>query len=132
MSCATTWCPLCAMPHCLQERVRVPPLCQSVQTAKTAAAKVHLECQRQMLKGKARALPEAAPLGCAFSHTDYLSNAHFHMHWLVKEHLLPQVNRSVNLELVRQTFYTREPSAIPLGTAVDSCLLEPSHQFPCT
>ena len=105
---------------------------QRVQTAKMAAAKAHLECQRQMLKGTPRALPEAAPLGCAFSHTDYLSDAHFHMHWLVKEHLPPQTNRSVDLESVRQTFSTREPSAIPLGTAVDSCLLEPSRRLPST
>ena len=32
----------------------------------------------------------------------------------------------------RQTFSTREPSAIPLGTAVDSCLLEPSRRLPST
>ena len=53
---------------------------QRVQAAKTAAAKAYQECQRQMLKGTPRALPEAAPLGCAFSHTDYLSDAHFHLH----------------------------------------------------
>ena len=103
---------------------------QRVQAAKTAAAKAHLECLRQMLKGTPRALPEAAPLGCA--HTDYLSDAHFHLHWLVKERLPTQTNRSVDLESVRQTFSTREPSAIPLGTAVDSCLLEPSRRLHST
>ena len=105
---------------------------QRVQAAKTAAAKAHQECQRQMLKGTPRALPEAAPLGCAFSHTDCLSDAHFHLHWLVKECLPPQTNRSVDLESVRQTFSTPEPSAIPLGTAVDSCLLEPNRRLPST
>ena len=104
---------------------------QRVQAAKTAAAKAHQECQRQMLKGTPRALPEAAPLGCAFSHTDYLSDAHFHLHWLVKERLPPQINRSVDLESLRQTF-SQEPSAIPLGTAVDSCRLEQSRRLPST
>ena len=68
----------------------------------------------------------------AFSHTDYLSDAHFHMHWLVKERLPNQTNRSVDLESVRQTFSSQEPSAIPLGKSVDSCLLEPSHLLPST
>ena len=99
---------------------------QRIQAAKTAAAKAHQECQRQMLKGTPRALPEAAPLGGAFSRTDYLFDAHFHLHWLVKERLPPQINRSIDLESLRQTFSSQEPSAIPLGTAVDSCLLEPS------
>ena len=81
----------------------VSALAQGVQAAKLAAAKAHLECQRQMLKGTPRVLPEAAPLGSAFSHTDYLSDEHFHMHWLVKEGLPSQTNRSVNLESVCQT-----------------------------
>ena len=105
---------------------------QRVQAAKTAAAEAHQECQRQMLKRTPCALPEAAPLGCAFSHTDYLSDAHFHLHWLVKERLPPQINRSVDLESLRQTFSSQEPSAIPLGTAVDSCLLEQSRRLPST
>ena len=95
---------------------------QRVQAARTAAAKAHQECQSQMLKGTPRALPEAAPLGCAFSHSDYLSDSHFHLHWLVKERLPSQINWSVDLE----------PSAIPLGTAVDSCLLEQSRRLPST
>ena len=105
---------------------------QRVQAARTAAAKAHQECQRQMLKGTPRALPEAAPLGGAFSHLDYLSDSHFHLHWLVKERLPSQSNRSVDLESLRQTFSTQEPSAIPLGTAVDSCLLEQSRRLPST
>ena len=64
-----------------------PAPAQRVQAAKSAAAKAHLECQRQMLKETPQALPETAPLGSAFSHMDYLSDAHFHMHWLVKERL---------------------------------------------
>ena len=107
-------------------------LAQRVQAAKSAAAKAHLECQRQMLKGTPRALPEAAPLGCAFSHMDYLSDAHFHMHWLVKECLPPQTYCFFDLESVRQTFSTREPSAIPLGTAAHRCLLELSRWLPST
>ena len=64
-----------------------PAPAQRVQAAKSAAAKAHLECQRQMLKETPQALPETALLGSAFSHMDYLSDAHFHMHWLVKERL---------------------------------------------
>ena len=106
---------------------------QRVQAAKTAAAKAHQECQRQMLKGTPRALPEAAPLGCAFSPSDYLSDSHFHLHWLVKERLPSQINRSVDLESLRQTFSTQEPSAIPLGTAgaESSFAQHPSHQLGC-
>ena len=50
----------------------------------------------------------------------------------MKERLPSQINRSVDLESLRQTFSTQETSAIPLGTAVDSCLLEQSRRLPST
>jgi len=87
-----------------------------------------------MLQGTGRAPKEVAPVGSSFSSTDYLSDAHFHMHQLVKEHNPNSANCSVSLLSLRSKLTARaeEPSAIPLRAALDSCMLSSQGKLPGT
>ena len=99
-------------------------------------SRAHLDkCQRELLKGTGRCPPAPAfEVVMAYGRDDYLTDAHFHFHQVVSEVSRKKCHLSVKLESLRSKYDVSgvQPTNLPLGIAVDSCMISPEGRLPGT
>ena len=70
----------------------------------------------------------------AYGSDDYLMDAHFHFHQVVSEVSRKKCHQSIKLESLRSKFDVSgvQPTNLPLGIVVDSCMISPERRLPGT
>ena len=99
-------------------------------------ARAHLDkCRREFLNGTCRCPPAPAfEVVMAYGSDDYLTDAHFHFHQVVAEVSRKKCHQSDELESLRSKFDVSgvQPTNLPLGIVVDSCMISPERRLPGT
>ena len=99
-------------------------------------SRAHLDqCQRELLKGTGRCPPAPAfEVVMAYGRDDYLTDVHFHFHQVVSEVSRKKCHLSVKLESLRSKYDVSgvQPTNLPLGIAVDNCMISPEGRLPGT